>query len=291
MPRITPFLWFDTQAETAARFYTGIFKNSRITQVARYGPGGPGPEGSVMTVAFELDGQPFVALNGGTIFQFTEAISFVVRCRTQTELDRYWDKLGAGGQPARCGWLKDQFGLSWQVVPTALEKLLDASDPPRAARVMQALLGMVKLDIAALQAAAADVPPTPRPKAAAKPPPRRDAGPPRTIDDYLARVPDGQRQALESLRRTIRELVPEAEEAFSYAMPAFRVKGRPLIAFAAAKTHCALYPMSGRAVAAFANELASFSTSKGTIRFTPERPLPQRLLRRIVQWRLAEMNR
>jgi predicted 3-demethylubiquinone-9 3-methyltransferase (glyoxalase superfamily) len=158
--RITPFLWFDDQAEEAARFYTSIFPNSSIQRVTRYGPEGAEasgrPAGTVMTVAFWLDGQDFIALNGGPVFRFTEAVSFVVNCVTQEEIDHYWDKLGAGGDPAaqQCGWLKDRYGVSWQIVPAVLGELLNDGDPRRARRAMKALLGMKKLDIAALKWAA-----------------------------------------------------------------------------------------------------------------------------------------
>jgi predicted 3-demethylubiquinone-9 3-methyltransferase (glyoxalase superfamily) len=150
--KITPFLWFDHQAEEAAKFYTSIFPNSRITALTHYGEGGPGAKGSVMTVGFELDGQVFTALNGGPHFKFTEAISLVVNCDTQKELDAHWDKLCAdGGKPVQCGWLKDKYGLSWQIVPAILPKL--TQDPSKGARVMQALMQMVKLDIKTLQQA------------------------------------------------------------------------------------------------------------------------------------------
>jgi predicted 3-demethylubiquinone-9 3-methyltransferase (glyoxalase superfamily) len=151
--KITPFLWFDHQAEDAADFYTAIFPNSKIVRVVRYGEAGPGPPGSAMTVEFELDGQTFVALNGGPVFQFTEAISFVVHCRTQDEVDFYWSRLSAGGAEVQCGWLKDRFGLSWQIVPTVLPELLSDPDPERSQRVMKAILTMKKLDIRALQQA------------------------------------------------------------------------------------------------------------------------------------------
>jgi predicted 3-demethylubiquinone-9 3-methyltransferase (glyoxalase superfamily) len=154
MSKITPFLWFNAQAEEAANFYVSIFKNSKIVTVTRYGDAGPGPKGSAMTVAFELDGQRFTALNGGPHFTFNEAISFVVQCETQAEIDEYWSKLSAGGgSPGQCGWLKDKYGLSWQVVPKELPALL-TGDPARSNRVMQALMKMTKLDIAALKAAA-----------------------------------------------------------------------------------------------------------------------------------------
>ncbi len=151
--KITPFLWFDHQAEEAASFYASIFPNSRILKVIRYGRAGPGPAGSAMTVEFELEGQSFVALNGGSHFKFTEAISFVVNCQTQEEVDDYWEKLCEGGTPVECGWLKDKFGLSWQIVPTALPKLLSDPDPEKAQRVMKAMLTMKKLDISALEQA------------------------------------------------------------------------------------------------------------------------------------------
>jgi predicted 3-demethylubiquinone-9 3-methyltransferase (glyoxalase superfamily) len=154
MQKITPFLWFDNQAEEAARFYTSIFKNSRIGKIARYGDAGPGPKGSVMTVEFQLEGQDFVALNGGPLFKFTEAISFVVDCRTQAEVDRFWKKLSAGGKEVQCGWLKDKYGLSWQIVPTVLGELLGSKDTAKAQRVMQAMLAMVKIDIEKLKQAA-----------------------------------------------------------------------------------------------------------------------------------------
>jgi len=151
--KITPFLWFDTQAEGAAAFYTSIFPNSKIVKVARYGEGAPRPAGSVMTVQFQLDGQPFVALNGGPQFKFTEAISFVVNCQTQEEVDFYWEKLTAGGAEVACGWLKDKFGLSWQIVPTALPELLSDPDREKAGRAMQAMMTMKKLDIGVLRRA------------------------------------------------------------------------------------------------------------------------------------------
>ena len=155
--KITPFLWFDTQAEEAAAFYVSIFKNSRIKGLARYSSeaaqAADRPKGSVMTVEFELDGQDFVALNGGPIFKFTEAISFVVSCESQDELDHFWQQLSAGGQEVECGWLKDKFGVSWQVVPTILGEMLQDQDPEKPKRVMAALLKMKKLDIAGLREA------------------------------------------------------------------------------------------------------------------------------------------
>jgi len=153
--KITPFLWFDHQAEEAAQFYTSIFKNSKILQVSRYGDAGPGPKGSVMVVNFQLGGQQVTALNGGPRFKFSEAFSFVVNCDTQQEIDEYWGKLtSGGGEESMCGWLKDKFGFSWQIVPTELGKLMGHKDPKTATRVMQALLQMKKLDIAKLKAAA-----------------------------------------------------------------------------------------------------------------------------------------
>jgi predicted 3-demethylubiquinone-9 3-methyltransferase (glyoxalase superfamily) len=153
MQRITPFLWFDNNAEEAANFYVSIFKNSRILSVTRYGDAGPGPKGTVMTAEFELDGQKFIALNAGPRFKFTEAISFVVNCETQKEIDYFWEKLSAGGEESQCGWLKDKYGLSWQVVPTILGELMGGKDPKRSNRVMQALLQMQKLEIEPLKRA------------------------------------------------------------------------------------------------------------------------------------------
>ncbi len=144
---------FDNQAEEAMQYYTSIFKNSRINSVSRYGEGGPGPKGSVMTASFSLNGQEFVALNGGPYFKFTEAISFVVNCETQDEIDDLWEKLTAGGQESRCGWLKDKFGLSWQIVPPVLIKLLQDPDREKANRVMQAMMKMNKIDIPTLKQA------------------------------------------------------------------------------------------------------------------------------------------
>jgi predicted 3-demethylubiquinone-9 3-methyltransferase (glyoxalase superfamily) len=155
MKRITPFLWFATEAEEAANFYASIFPNSRITTVTRYGDTGPGPKGTAMTVAFVLDGEPFVALNGQKPIPFSGAVSFVVSCATQEEVDHYWDKLGAGGKHQQCGWLSDKYGIPWQVVPTALPQLLQDADPGRATRVMQAMMQMTKIDIAGLREAAA----------------------------------------------------------------------------------------------------------------------------------------
>ena len=153
--KITPFLWFDKQAEEAAHFYVSIFKNSKILHVSRYGDAGPGPKGSVMVVNFQIAGQEFTALNGGPLFKFSEAFSFVVNCENQQEVDEYWSKLtSGGGQESQCGWLKDKFGFSWQIVPTALAKLMSDKDPANASRVMQALLQMKKIDIATLEEAA-----------------------------------------------------------------------------------------------------------------------------------------
>ncbi len=155
MQKITPFLWFDHQAEEAAKFYTSVFKNSKITGIARYGEAGPGPKGSAMTVAFQLEGQEFVALNGGPVFKFTEAVSFVINCQTQEEVDYYWEKLSQGGdeKAQQCGWLKDQYGLSWQVVPTVLVELLQDKDAEKSKRVMQAMLQMKKIDVEKLRRA------------------------------------------------------------------------------------------------------------------------------------------
>ena len=154
MPKITPFLWYADQAEAAANLYVSIFPNSRITRLARHGKAGPGPEGQVMTVEFELDGEAFIALNGGPHFQFTEAVSFSVDCKDQAEIDHYWDRLIAdGGKPSQCGWLKDRFGLSWQIVPSVLPQLLGDADPAKARRATQAMMKMVKLDIAELRRA------------------------------------------------------------------------------------------------------------------------------------------
>jgi predicted 3-demethylubiquinone-9 3-methyltransferase (glyoxalase superfamily) len=152
--KITPCLWFDTDGEAAATFYTGIFDNSRIVQVSHYGWAGPRQEGMVMTVDFVLDGQPFVALNGGADFHFNEAVSFQVSCESQDEVDRLWAALGEGGEQGPCGWLKDRFGVSWQIVPAILDELIRDPDTDRAQRAMQAMLGMGKLDVAELQRAA-----------------------------------------------------------------------------------------------------------------------------------------
>ncbi len=158
MPKTVPCLWFDGQAEQAAEHYTAIFPNSSIGEVTRSGPGSPAPVGSVMTVSFNLDGQEFVGLNGGPQFTFSEAISFQIFCADQDEVDHYWDRLSEGGQESQCGWLKDRFGLSWQVVPTVLFELFGDPDPGRAQRATQAMLGMSKIEIAELQRAADQVP-------------------------------------------------------------------------------------------------------------------------------------
>ena len=151
--KITPFLWFDDNAEDAVNFYTSIFKDSKIENISHYGDEGPGPAGSVMMANFKLNGQDFMVLNGGPEFTFSEAISFFVSCETQAEVDYYWDRLSEGGETQQCGWLKDKFGLSWQIVPTALGELMGDKDPEKAGRVMQAMLKMVKIDIAGLQQA------------------------------------------------------------------------------------------------------------------------------------------
>jgi predicted 3-demethylubiquinone-9 3-methyltransferase (glyoxalase superfamily) len=156
MQKITPFLWFDHQAEEAAQFYTGVYKNSRITGIARYGEGSPLPAGTAMTVTFVLDGMEFTALNGGPYAPFTPAISFYVNCETQVEVDELWDKLTDGGEAVQCGWLKDKYGISWQIVPSILAELMQDKDPAKVARVTQAMLKMVKLDIAGLKRAYAD---------------------------------------------------------------------------------------------------------------------------------------
>lgn len=156
MKKITPFLWFDGNAEEAANFYISIFKNSKMGKISRYGDAGPGPKGSVMSVTFQIEGQEFFALNGGPQFKFTPAISFFVNCETQKEVDDLWEKLSAGGRTDRCGWLQDKFGLSWQIIPTVLGQLLGDKDPQRAKRAMQAMLQMTKIDIEKLQHAAAE---------------------------------------------------------------------------------------------------------------------------------------
>jgi predicted 3-demethylubiquinone-9 3-methyltransferase (glyoxalase superfamily) len=151
--KIVTFLWFDGNAEEAASHYTSIFKNSRILSVSRYGDAGPGPKGQAMTVTFQLEGQQFIALNGGPQFKFTEAISLLVNCDTQQEVDELWSELGAGGEEGPCGWLKDKFGLSWQIIPTALPRLLGDRDPVKARRVMEAMLQMKKIEIPRLEQA------------------------------------------------------------------------------------------------------------------------------------------
>jgi predicted 3-demethylubiquinone-9 3-methyltransferase (glyoxalase superfamily) len=153
MKKITPFLWFDGKAEEAMNFYISIFKNSKVVSITRYGEAGPGPKGSVMTAAFQINGQEFVALNGGPQFTFSPAISFVVNCETQQEVDELWEKLSEGGEKQVCGWLKDKYGLSWQVVPTVLPEMLQDKDPEKANRVMQAMLQMGKIDIKTLKQA------------------------------------------------------------------------------------------------------------------------------------------
>jgi predicted 3-demethylubiquinone-9 3-methyltransferase (glyoxalase superfamily) len=153
MQRITPFLWFDNQAEEAAAFYVSIFENSKIVGATRYGEAGPGPKGGAMTVKFELEGNEFIALNGGPHFKFTEAISFSVDCKTQEEVDEFWRRLSEGGEEGQCGWLKDKYGLSWQVNPRILGEMLSDPDPKKSKRVMEAMLKMKKIDIARLEQA------------------------------------------------------------------------------------------------------------------------------------------
>jgi predicted 3-demethylubiquinone-9 3-methyltransferase (glyoxalase superfamily) len=153
MQKIVPFLWFDGKAEEAMNFYASIFKNSRVGRVSRYGDAGPGPKGSVMSCTFTLDGQEFFALNGGAQYKFTPAISLFVNCETQAEVDELWNRLSAGGREDQCGWLQDKFGLSWQIIPTVLGKMLGDKDPAKASRVMQAMLKMKKIDVTGLQRA------------------------------------------------------------------------------------------------------------------------------------------
>jgi predicted 3-demethylubiquinone-9 3-methyltransferase (glyoxalase superfamily) len=153
MQKITPFLWFDNQAEDAMNFYTSVFKNSKTGTISRYGEAGPGKPGTVMVATFELEGQKFTALNAGPRFKFTEAISFVVDCKSQEEVDYFWDKLSAGGSESMCGWLKDKFGLSWQIVPDVLGRLMSDPDPEKSKRVMMSMLSMRKINIADLQKA------------------------------------------------------------------------------------------------------------------------------------------
>ncbi|HEV2491791.1 MAG TPA: VOC family protein [Terriglobia bacterium] len=153
MQKITPFLWFNDNAEEAMNFYVSVFKNSKILSISRYGEGGPGPKGTVMTGTFQLEGQEFMALNGGPQFSFTPAISLFVNCETQQEVDELWEKLSEGGEKERCGWLKDKFGLSWQIIPTALGKMLNDPDPAKSKRVMQAMLQMDKIDVKGLEKA------------------------------------------------------------------------------------------------------------------------------------------
>ncbi len=151
MQKIIPFMWFDSNAEEAVHFYISLFKNSKVLDVSRYGEGGPGPAGQVFVMSFELDGHEYKALNGGPVFKFTEAISFFVNCETQDEVDDLWEKLSAGGEKGRCGWLKDKFGMSWQVVPTSLGEVMSDPDPVKAQRVVQALMQMSKIDLKALE--------------------------------------------------------------------------------------------------------------------------------------------
>ncbi len=158
MEKIVPFLWFDDQAEEAVEFYTSIFEDSRVVGISRYGEGGRGPVGEVMTATFELAGQRFMSLNGGPEFRFTEAISLYVSCGSQAEVDQLWDALLEGGEESQCGWLKDRYGLSWQIVPEGMDELFADPDPGRAQRAMQAMLGMRKLDVSALRAAADGAP-------------------------------------------------------------------------------------------------------------------------------------
>jgi predicted 3-demethylubiquinone-9 3-methyltransferase (glyoxalase superfamily) len=153
MQKITPFLWFDGNAEEAANFYTSIFKNSKILNIARYGEAGPGTKGSAMTVTFELEGQQFIALNGGPHYTFSPAISFFVNCETQAEVDELWEKLTAGGKAVQCGWLQDKFGVSWQIIPKALMELMGDKDPVKSQRVFKAMLQMTKIDIEGLKRA------------------------------------------------------------------------------------------------------------------------------------------
>jgi len=153
MQKITPFLWFDDKAEEAMNFYVSIFQNSKRGRISRYGEAGPGPKGTVMVATFQLEGQDFIALNGGPHFKFTEAISLVVNCESQDEVDAFWEKLSEGGSKGQCGWLKDKYGLSWQVVPTALGKLMSDPNPEKSKRVMTAMLKMTKMDIQGLQQA------------------------------------------------------------------------------------------------------------------------------------------
>jgi predicted 3-demethylubiquinone-9 3-methyltransferase (glyoxalase superfamily) len=153
MQKITPFLWFDGNAEEAANFYTSIFKNSKILNIARYGEAGPGTKGSAMTVTFELEGQQFIALNGGPHYTFSPAISFFVNCETQAEVDELWEKLTAGGKAVQCGWLQDKFGVSWQIIPKALMGLMGDKDPVKSQRVFKAMLQMTKIDIEGLKRA------------------------------------------------------------------------------------------------------------------------------------------
>ena len=153
MQKIVPFLWFEDQAEEAAKFYVSLFKNSKINEVRRYGDAGPGPKGSVMSVTFQLEGQDFYALNGGPHFKFTPAISLFVNCETQQEVDQLWDKLSEGGRKDHCGWVTDKYGLTWQIIPTALGRMLGDPDPAKSSRVMKAMLQMDKIDVAALQRA------------------------------------------------------------------------------------------------------------------------------------------
>jgi predicted 3-demethylubiquinone-9 3-methyltransferase (glyoxalase superfamily) len=153
MQKITPFLWFDSKAEEAANFYISVFKNSKIVSIMRYGEAGPGPKGSVMSATFQLDGQEFIALNGGPMFTFSPAISFFVHCESQEEVDKLWEKLSEGGEKQRCGWLKDKYGVSWQIIPTVLGQMLQDKDGEKSKRVMNAMLQMDKLDIKTLKQA------------------------------------------------------------------------------------------------------------------------------------------
>ena len=290
MSKITPFLWFNDQAEAAMRFYVSVFRNSKITSISYYGEGTPAPPGSVMTVSGLIEGQEFVAMNGGPHYTINPAISFMVNCDTQREIDSYWKKLSDGGQELPCGWLTDRFGVSWQVTPRALMKLIHDPDPERKQRVLNAMYRMTKIDLAEILRAAG---PEPRRTTAKRTTAKgtaatRAAATRNATDRYLAAAPVAQRAALAKLRRDIQAAAPQAEECISYSLPAFRLDGRPIVAFGSARKHCSFYPMSAALIASLGKELARYDVSKGTIRFSPEEPLPATLVRKIVRARIAE---
>lgn len=285
-PFITPCLMFvgknAGEAEEATEFYLSVFERSRRGSLIRYPKGmEPDKEETIMFTDFRLDGVWLAAMDSARPhdFRFNEAVSLMVRCRDQKEIDQYWERLSAVKEAEQCGWLKDRYGVSWQIVPAAMGEMMQKGSREQVAAVTRAFLPMKKLDLPVLEAAY---------EGASKPP--RPSGPEHRVGAYLAGLDPKNRAALQRVRRAVLAAAPDAKETWSYGVPAYKVGGKGVAGFKAFKRHLSFFPMSGTIVDRFRTELRSYRTSKGTIQFTPENPLPSALVKRLVGARLEEIR-